>query len=354
MSDETSSGSGNSPGENLPVHIPSARRKLPGIAPIAWEHPADRAALQTLRAIPTLDDVLRKVMSFVGERGVRQLFTADAVRVGQRQRPRLNALYAEVLDTLDCTDRPDLFVTQTPFVNAMAVGFSKPFVVVHTGALALLDEPQQRVLLGHEVGHVMSGHATYSTLALLFLNLGLSSIPGLGLLALPVQLALLEWYRKAEFSSDRAGLLASQDPMETMRMFLLFAGGNTRSDETSLDEFLAQAEEYETDGNAIDTVFRLLNVAGRTHPFNTVRAAELQRWLRSGEYDRIIAGDYPRRGDSAAERPLRDDYADAAGYYGDKVRGVVNNVTRAARRASDNIGGAFGGGFGGPSDDDRE
>lgn len=339
---------------NLPVHVPDRRRKLTGIAATAWEHPADRAALQTLRAIPTLDEVVRKVMSFVGERGVRQLFTADAVRVGPRQRPRLDALYTEVLDTLDCPERPDLFVTQTPFVNAMAVGFSKPFIVVHTGALGLLDAPQQRVLLGHEVGHVMSGHSTYSTLALLFLNLGLSSIPGLGLLALPVQLALLEWYRKAEFSSDRAGLLASQDPMEAMRMFLLFAGGSARNDETNLDEFLVQAQEYEADGGAIDTVFKLLNVVGRTHPFNTVRAAELQRWIRSGDYDRIIAGEYPRRGDSTTERPLRDDYADAADYYGEKVRGVMNNVTRAARRASDNLGGAFGSGFGGPSEDERE
>src|SRR5438874_9267821 len=41
---------------------------------------------------------------------------------------------------------------------------------------------------------------------------------------LPVQLALLEWYRKSELSSDRAGLLACQDPTASMRMFLKMAG----------------------------------------------------------------------------------------------------------------------------------
>ena len=59
----------------------------------AWEHPADRAALQTLRAIPGFDEVVRKVMGLIGERGVRLFFTADAVRVGPRQRPKLDALY---------------------------------------------------------------------------------------------------------------------------------------------------------------------------------------------------------------------------------------------------------------------
>ena len=325
--------------EPLPVPAPFHRRTLTGIAPIVWEHPADRAALQTLRAIPGLDDVTRKVMSYLGERGVRQLFTADAVRVSARQRPRLNALYDEVLATLDCPERPDLFVTQTPFVNAMAVGFEHPFIVVHTGALALLDDAQQRVLLGHEVGHVMSGHSTYTTLALLFINLGIGNIPGLGLLAIPIQLALLEWYRKSEFSADRAGLLASQEPLEAMRLFLRFAGGTCTDDETSLDEFLVQAGEYETGGGALDAVFKVLNVASRTHPFNTVRAAELQRWVRSGEYDRIIAGEYPRRGSDEAQRPLRDDYTDAAGYYGDKMRGVMNSVSDAARRATERFTG---------------
>jgi hypothetical protein len=96
---------------------------LTQIAPVAWEHPADRAALNTLRALPGFDDVLRKVMGLVGERGVRQLFTANAVRIGPRQRPKLDALYTEVLTTMDWQERPELYVSQTPIANAMAVGF---------------------------------------------------------------------------------------------------------------------------------------------------------------------------------------------------------------------------------------
>jgi Zn-dependent protease with chaperone function len=316
------------------------RKVLTQIAPTAWEHPADRAALNTLRSLPGFDEVVRKVMGFIGERGVRHLFTANAVRVGPRQRPKLDALYTEVLATMDWLERPELFVSQTPFANAMAVGFDKPFIVVNTGAVGLLEPDEQRVILGHELGHIMSGHATYTTIAIIILNIGFGNIPGLGLIALPIQLALLEWYRKAELSSDRAGLLATQDPMASMRLFLRLAGGKASDDEMSLDEFLVQAQEYEMGGSAIDGVFKALNVAFRTHPFNTVRAAELQRWLQSGGYDRVMNGDYPRRG-GEGQRPLAADYADAAGYYGQQARGVVDQVAGLFKSATDAFTEAF-------------
>ena len=38
--------------------LPAARPRiaLPDISAVAWEHPADRAALQTLRAVPGVDE----------------------------------------------------------------------------------------------------------------------------------------------------------------------------------------------------------------------------------------------------------------------------------------------------------
>ncbi|HEY9448182.1 MAG TPA: M48 family metallopeptidase [Gemmatimonadaceae bacterium] len=317
----------------------SDARVLTQIAPVAWEHPADRAALNSLRALPGFDEVVRKVMGLIGERGVRHIFTANAVRIGPRQRPKLDALYTEVLATMDWPERPELFVSQTPVANAMAVGFEKPFIVVNSGAMELLGSEERRVILGHELGHIMSGHATYTTLALIILNIGFGSMPGLGLITLPIQLALLEWYRKAELSSDRAALLATQDPTASMQLFLRFAGGAEMDDETNLDEFLLQAEEYEASGNAVDSIFKALNVIFRTHPFNTVRAGELQRWIRSGAYEKIIGGDYPRRGD--ANPPLADDLSEAAGYYGDQARGVVDEVANALRGARDAFNEAF-------------
>src|SRR6266508_3540513 len=200
--------------------LPAARPRkiLTQIAAVSWEHPADRAALQSLRAVPGFDEVVKKVYGFIGERGVRLLFQADSVRVGPTQFSRLNQLYTEVLTTLDWPDRPELFVSQTPFVNAGAFGMDKPFIVINSGALRLLDDDEMRTLLGHELGHVMSGHALYITILILILNFSFSTLPFLaGIALLPIRIALLEWFRKSELSSDRAGLLACQDTNASLR-----------------------------------------------------------------------------------------------------------------------------------------
>lgn len=309
--------------------------KLDQISSRSWEHPADRAALNTLRAIPGFDEVVRKVASYFGERGVRQLFLANAVRVTDNQRPRLNAMWTEVLETLDWPTRPQLYVAQMPYVNAYAVGFQEPFVVVSSSMLEILNEDEQRFVLAHELGHIMSGHTTYRTIALILMWFGLGNLPFLaGVALLPFQLALLEWYRMSEFSCDRAGLLAVQDLRLAMGGFMKLAGGKATSEtEESLDEFMKQAEEYESGGSALDAVFKLLNTALRDHPFHTVRASELLQWQRTGAYDTIVGGTYQRRGDD--DRPLSDDYADAAGYYGEQTRSAFKQFEGVFDRAKD-------------------
>lgn len=316
--------------------LPAARprKTLTLIAPVSWEHPADRAALQSLRSVPGFDEVLKKIYGFLGERGVRLLFQADAVRVGPTQFPRLNQLYTDVLTTLDWPVRPELFVSQTPFANAGAYGMDKPFIVINSGAMSLLDDDEMLSLLGHELGHVMSGHALYHTLLVLLLNVSFSALPFLaGIAILPIQLALLEWFRKSELSCDRAGLLATQDPFASLRMNLKFAGGGDMK-QMDLNAFLVQAKEYEEIGGALDRVFKILGVLMRTHPFNTVRAAELQRWVESGDYDRVLRGEYTRRGTDAEERPLDKDLDDAREHYMKEAKAVVNDVVDTAKRAA--------------------
>jgi Zn-dependent protease with chaperone function len=306
--------------------------KLTAISSLAWEHPADRAALQALRALPGFDEAVRRVMGFLGERGVRQLFLGNAVRVGPQQRPRLHGLYSEVLDTLDAPERWDLYVTQTPIANAMAVGFERPFIVFNSGMLEILDEDERRSVLAHEVGHIMSGHPTYTTLAVILLAIGVANIPALATLALlPFELALLEWYRKSEFSADRAALLGTQDVRKTQSVHLKLAGGPALDDPVDLDVFLAQAREYETMTGSWDKVWQFINTAFRSHPMATVRAGELQRWIDTGAYDAVLRGEYARRGDEPP--PLSTDLKAAGGYYEERVRDAMNTVTDMAARA---------------------
>lgn len=317
------------------------RTTLHQISYLAYEHPADRAALNALRAIPGFDEIVRKIASWFGERSARHLFTANSVRTSDKQYPEIHALLTEVLETLDWHERPQLYIRQAPEVNAFAIGFDKPFIVVNSAMVELLDRDELRFILAHEVGHIISGHTTYRTIALILLTVGLNGLPFLaGLALLPFQIALLEWYRKSELSSDRAGLLGIQDVRTAQLAFMKMAGGGKLGDTLDLDTFLEQAREYELDEGAWDKVLKVLNTAFRDHPFATVRAAELQRFVDSGQYERILSGEYPRRG-TEQEQSLAEDMREAAGHYSDKAREAVNSVADAVARAKDAFTDAF-------------
>jgi hypothetical protein len=167
--------------------------------------------------------------------------------------------------------------------------------------------------------------------------------PVVGLAARAILVALLEWYRKSELSSDRAGLLSIQDPEVAMMAMLKMAGGipngTTWQNEYNLDEFINQAEEYRTGGDVADQVYKVLNLMATTHPFWTLRLSEIRTWIENGDYDRIIRGEYARRGD--ADPAYKDDLASAAKAYTEDAKGMMDTMSDAARRMSDSIKGGF-------------
>lgn len=303
------------------------RRILTEISPQAWEHPADRAALNALRKVPGFDLALRKIFGMFGERAIRLAFKANAVRVSESQYPWIHERTLRVCEVMDLEQIPEVYVSQTPVVNAGAVGMSDPFIVLNSSMLEVLDRDEVEAVIAHEVGHILSGHVLYRTLLLLVMQITLFRYPIAGLALLPILWALLEWYRKSELSCDRAALLAVQDKDIVMSSLMKLAGG-TRGETLNLDEFVAQSEEYRAGGDLLDAVYKVLNVIGATHPFSVVRVAELQDWLDTGTYEKIMAGEYQRRSEED-HRSYREDLAEAAKGYTDAVQEIVNEVDAA-------------------------
>ncbi len=310
------------------------KRVLTDISSRVWEHPADRAALAALRKLPLFDQVLRALFGFFGEKPIRLAFQANAVRVGPNQFPRLWDLYCEVCDTLDAPSRYPLFVAQNPIVNAGAYGMKDPFIIMNSGSVELLSDKQISYVMGHELGHVMSDHVLYKTMTQLLVELAKLGFPIVGLAARAILVGLLEWNRKSELSADRAGLLAIQDPETVMSSMLKMAGGGSEED-TSLPEFIRQAEEYQVSGDMADQVFKVLNLLGETHPFWVLRLAEVRAWIEAGEYDRVLRGDYQRRGDP--DPTYAEDVSEAAGAYKEGAKDFMDQMADAAKR----VGGSF-------------
>ncbi|MER7898107.1 M48 family metallopeptidase [Streptomyces sp. NPDC096046] len=332
-------------------HVPSRqRRRFPGISSRAYEHPADRSALVALRRLSGFDTVFKALSGLLPERSLRLLFLSDSVRVSDQQFAHLNVMLRDACYILDLEKVPPMYVNQDPQPNAMCIGLDEPIIVVTTGLVELLDEEEMRAVVGHEVGHALSGHSVYRTILLFLTSLAVrvAWIPLGNLAIMTIVTGLREWFRKSELSADRAGLLVGQDPQASMRGLMKIAGGN-HLHEMNVDAFLAQAEEYEAGGDLRDSVLKILNVLPRSHPFTTVRAAELKKWAESRDYQRIMDGHYPRR-DEDQDTSVRDSWRDSANHYTTHVKNskdpLMKLVTDLAGGAGD-LGDRVRRGFGG-------
>src|ERR1700677_445816 len=339
-----------------------ARVRLTGISSRAYEHPADRSALVALRKLTGFDTLLKLLNGLFNERAMRLNFLASGVKVSERQFPHIYEMLRDGAYVLDMEKVPELFVTQTPLVNAMALGTNTPFIVLNTGLVDLLDAEELRAVIGHELGHVLSGHAVYRTmlynLILLAQRIAWMPIGYLGLRAIIWGLGGGD--RKSELSCDRAGLLAGQDVDASRRVLMKLAGGS-RLAEMNADAFHDQAREYDAAPDLRDSILKLLQLQGNTHPFAVVRFAELDQWIASGEYDRILGGDYPRR-DTDRNASVGEEVRSAAKAYQESwnrsedpligmVRGAAGTMASAAGGLFDRFSNRGGGGNSGSSDD---
>src|SRR5271154_6820490 len=103
------------------------RVRVPGISSRPYEHPADRSALVALRKLSGFDTLLRKLFGLFNERAFRLTYLAGSVRVSERQFPHIYELVRDGSYILDLPEVPEVYVTQSPLVNAMALGRDKPF-----------------------------------------------------------------------------------------------------------------------------------------------------------------------------------------------------------------------------------
>jgi Zn-dependent protease with chaperone function len=338
-----------------------SRIRLPGISSRAYEHPADRSALVALRKLTGFDVILKNLAGLFNDRALRLMFLASAVRCSNEQFPDLYQAMLDGCYILDLPTVPELYVTQDPMAQAMALGQSKPFIVLNSGIVELMDAEEIRFVIGHELGHVLSGHATYRTMLYYLMNianrLALMPFAWIGLRA--VIWGLEEWYRKSELSSDRAGLLATQDVEAARRSLMKLAGGRHLA-EFSSDEFHQQAREYDGVPDVRESLLKLLQLQGQTHPFAVVRFAELDRWSREGEYRDILAGNYPRRDDDP-NASVGDEFRSAAKSYqdswnrsADPLVGAVRGVASGAMDAGSRLFNRFSGGTNRSDDDNDE
>jgi Zn-dependent protease with chaperone function len=286
--------------------------KLEKISSQSFEHEADRAALEALKKTAGFDQLM-KAVSRVGPDKIFQVMNESSnIRLSEKQAPTLWRIHREVAATLDLDPAPPLYLQHDVRLNAYTAGVEQPFVVLTSGLVDTMTDDEIACVIGHEMGHILAGHVLYGMVARslgLILTIIGDLTPMGGMIKLTLFSAIQYWQRCAELTADRCGLLAVQDPRVALSVEMKLASGSPGriSKELDLDEFMEQARQFEDEeGGALDRFWRAALENDRSHPWPVVRAREVDRWIRRGEYERILEGHYQRRAKSViahGERP---------------------------------------------------
>jgi Zn-dependent protease with chaperone function len=300
--------------------LPAEGYKLQRISPKSYEHPADRAATAALKALPHLDTVVKKLIEFGYERAIRRGVLGSAVRLGSDQLGDVWRAHARAYATLDLEPVPELYLTADPIANALTIGSGHPIVVVNSELVQLLDAEELRGVFAHEAGHVLSDHVLYRTALIILLRI--TALPGIPLPLFPLPAALMEWFRAAELSCDRAAALVIRDPLAVCRTLMVIAAGAEAAN-LDLDVFIKQGEEYREKASPFDRFSRLLVDLNLTHPMSVQRVHELTEWVKTGDYDRIVGGEFISRDEP--QRP-REEAGAAVNHYAERFRDTFRDL----------------------------
>lgn len=270
-----------------------SKQLLLGLKANDFRHPIDLEATNSLKQLPGLDIAVRSLLGSVAEEFFYLNNIAASVLVGEKQLPDLHNLLLEACRILDL-EPPQLYIQQNPVPNAytFAMRGKKPFMVMHTSLIEMLTPAEIQAVIAHELGHLKCEHGVYLTLANIIV-LGAGLLPNWGtMLARSLQERMLAWVRCAEFSCDRAALLAVQDQKIVMSVLMKLAGGSpSLAPLLNLEAFIDQAKSYDAvSASEIGEMLKGLQTQQLTHPLPVLRAREIDRWASSPDYQNLLKG----------------------------------------------------------------
>lgn len=268
-----------------------AKSQLIGLKADYFRHPLDKEATTALKQIPGIDMMVRNLLGPLAEQVFYVENIASSVLVSDKQLPHLHKLLVEASHILDI-EPPQLYIKQHPAPNAytFAMRGKQPFVVLHTSLIDMLTPEETQAVIAHELGHLKCDHSVYLT-PINILILAATTVPTVGaFLAQAIQSQLLEWVRCAEFTCDRAALLATQDPKVVMSVLMKLAGGSPNiAPQLNLDAFIEQARAYDDiSKNELGEMVKAARTAQLTHPVPVLRAREIDRWASSKDYEKLL------------------------------------------------------------------
>lgn len=252
-------------------------------------HQDDEYLLGIVKKLPFFDTAVNAMYKAAFEKIFRISSMGDDVRVSNKCCPQIYEYAVHCANVLDIP-LPEIFINQSPYLNALTTGTDSPMIQLYSGLIDFLDEDELIYVIAHEMGHIKCGHVLYHSVAR-FLSYGSNFLGPFKIVAdVSLGLALLRWSRKSELSADRAGLLVTQDVNPIITALMKLAGGSQKVfNQMDKDDFMEQSVLYNKmiDGLSENSISLYLNMM-MDHPFPVVRASEIHEWSKNEQYINIL------------------------------------------------------------------
>lgn len=267
-------------------------QRLVNLNSTLYEHPFDRAALEALRRVPMFERIVNFTLNWTNIKWRVVELCGSNFHVTKDSCPELYNLVRTIAETLDIDRLPEIYTQWCYGINAYTTGGrDNTLLVIYTGAVDLMTDPELTYIIGHEMGHIKSGHVIYHVMASMISQI-LSAMGVIGKAAIPLEMSLGYWNRMSEFTADRAGLLACQDLDAALSAIMKMAGIPKRYFNVANPHvFAEQAREFLTRyGDTANTIIRNISILDDSHPWTVLRASELIKWVEEGGYQAILDG----------------------------------------------------------------
>jgi Zn-dependent protease with chaperone function len=265
------------------------KKTLIGLNPKDVLHPKDKSTLDTLNKIPGFNKLLKVTVADMMEKMAAIEYSGNGLNINKSSSPKLNLALNQAAKILDM-DAVPAFSTEWHYaINAFSVGDQNKRLVLLSGAVDLLNEDELQFILGHELGHMKCNHMPYLMLTESLYTPITNSSTG-NLILSTIKMPLMSWYRIADFTADRVGLLCCQDIKVALSTMIKMAGlPKSYYNQIDINSFILQARDFKMNFSSnLDKAMKFISNNGTFHPWLVLRASELLDWHESGSYNAII------------------------------------------------------------------
>lgn len=179
--------------------------------PLSFAYPCDNYVNDILS-----NRMIRKTLQLFANKYYNeqiQNIKSSAQLVTRSNYPYLCDLLKNCYNSLNVQEAPEVYISsRLKGINALSLGSDNdPIILISRKAVISLTEGELQFLIGHELGHILQKNLMCHTIKGLLDKLNKKSEILGPIVSDLIEVPLNKWYRCAEYTADRAGLICCKD-----------------------------------------------------------------------------------------------------------------------------------------------